>query len=47
MFITQGYNELGRYEVIVNSEGRFQLEVVDDLIPVYESNEQPIWGMNI
>jgi hypothetical protein len=33
--------------VIVNYEGRFVTEVVDDFIPVEKETLMPIWGMDI
>ena len=33
--------------MIFNKDGRFETEVVDDLIPVYEESEEPIWGMDL
>lgn len=47
MFITQDYSEHGRYEVIVNNEGRFELEVVDDLIPININSGLPILNLDI
>ena len=47
MFLNQSFNEEGRYEVVVNSEGRFEIEIVDDFVPVYEESDLPIWGMDI
>lgn len=33
--------------MIYNRDGRFETEVVDDLIPIYQETGDPIWGMDI
>jgi|JI9StandDraft_1071089.scaffolds.fasta_scaffold2071352_1 hypothetical protein len=38
MFITQDFSPDGLYEVIINQNGRFETDVVDDWIPVYEDS---------
>ena len=47
MFITQDFQESGRYEMVVNVDGRFEAVTVDDYVPVYENTEEPIWGMEL
>lgn len=47
MFVTQDWDPNGRYLIVLNSEGRFETEVVDDYIPVYEKSEEPLWGMSL
>jgi hypothetical protein len=46
LFITQDYQEKGLYHIIFNKDGRFETDVVDDWIPVYEDTNEPIWGMD-
>ena len=36
LFITQDYQDNGLYHIIFNKDGRFETDVVDDFIPVYE-----------
>lgn len=35
------------YEMIINNNGRFETDVVDDWVPVYEYSLEPIWGLHI
>jgi hypothetical protein len=44
-FITPEITPSGAYQVIVNIDGHFKIHIVDDMIPVYASNLQPLWGM--
>jgi hypothetical protein len=46
LFITQDFSPLGRYELILNINGRFERVVVDDRIPVYRHTLEPIWGLS-
>lgn len=46
LFITQDFNALGRYELVLNINGRFERVVVDDRIPVYRDTLEPIWGLS-
>lgn len=46
-FITQNFSENGFYHVIINNKGRFETDVVDDIVPVYENSLEPIWGMEL
>lgn len=46
LFITQDFEECGLYQVIINQNGRWETDVVDDYIPVYKDTLEPIWGMN-
>lgn len=45
LFITQTWNDHGKYDLIVNQNGRFETITVDDRIPVYEKSHEPIWGL--
>ena len=45
--MTQDFTSHGLYQIIINQNGRFETDVVDDLIPVYEETLDPIWGMDI
>ena len=47
MFITQDFQEDGRYELVVNTDGRFEHLAVDDYVPVYEETEEPVWEMSL
>ncbi len=47
MFLTQDFVSHGLYEIIINQNGRFETDVVDDWIPVYEDSMEPIWGMDL
>jgi hypothetical protein len=47
LFLTQEFTKHGLYEVIINQNGRFETDVVDDWVPVYEETQEPIWGMDI
>lgn len=33
--------------MIINKNGRWETDVVDDWIPVYEDSLEPIWGMDL
>lgn len=46
LFLTPEFTPNGMYRVIVNIQGQFRVVVVDDIIPVYESSMQPIWGLD-
>jgi len=35
------------YHASVNYNGRWETDVIDDLIPVYEKSGKPIWGMDL
>lgn len=30
--------------MIVNMDGKYQMEVIDDVIPVYEDSQEPVWS---
>ena len=47
LFFTQDYQESGLYHAVINSNGRWETDVVDDFIPVYEHSGKPIWGMDL
>jgi hypothetical protein len=46
LFITQKYSESGKYILITNSNGRFEVISVDDRIPVDRETLEPIWGLS-
>lgn len=46
-FITQNLEQNGFYHVIINNQGRFETDVVDDVIPVYADSHEPIWDMEL
>lgn len=46
LFITPDFTNNGMYKIIANVQGEFRVIVIDDMIPVYENNMEPIWGMN-
>lgn len=35
------------YHAVINVDGRWETDVVDDFIPVYEKSGKPIWGMDL
>jgi hypothetical protein len=47
LFFTQDFQKSGMYHAVVNYNGRWETDVVDDFIPVYESSGKPIWGMDL
>ena len=47
LFLTQDFQETGLYHILINIEGRWETDVVDDYIPIYKDTEEPIWGMDI
>ena len=47
LFLTQDFVSHGLYEIIINQNGRFQTDVVDDWVPVYADTLEPIWGMDM
>ena len=47
MFVTQDWTEEGRYLLVYNSKGRYETDVVDDYIPVFEKSDEPIWGLSL
>lgn len=46
-FITQNFASNGQYEIIANEEGHFQIQIIDDYIPVYADNLDPIWNTGV
>ena len=47
MFFTQDFQPSGLYHAVVNYNGRWETDVVDDFIPVYEQTGKPLWGMDL
>ena len=45
-FLTQDYQESGKYTLIANIESKFEVITVDDRIPVYKDTLEPIWGLS-
>lgn len=33
--------------MIINHKGRFELDVVDDWVPVNENTLEPLWGFDV
>lgn len=44
IIFNSSFSENGRYEMIVNMDGKYQMEVIDDVIPVYEDSQEPVWS---
>lgn len=44
--MTQDYQKSGKYTVIVNIDGRFEVITVDDFIPIHKDTLCPIWDMS-
>ncbi len=36
LFLVQTITENGKYEVVINRDGNFEVETVDDFVPVYK-----------
>ena len=47
LFFTQEFQPSGMYHAVVNYNGRWETDVVDDFIPVYERTGKPLWGMDL
>jgi hypothetical protein len=47
LLFTQDFQASGMYHAVVNYNGRWETDVVDDFIPVYEKSGKPIWGMDL
>lgn len=45
LFITQDYTESGKYTLVANIDGRFEVVSVDDRIPINKHTLEPIWGL--
>ena len=45
-FITQKIVEGGRYEMLLNKNGQFVQQLIDDYVPVHKRDEAPIWGLS-
>ena len=37
--------KLGKYILVANIDGRFEVISVDDRIPIYKKNLEPVWGL--
>ena len=46
-FITRNFSKEGIYEFVINRDGRWVNEIVDDYIPIYEKTKEPIWGLDV
>lgn len=46
LFLTPDFTPNGQYQLILNVQGQYRVVVVDDMIPVYQSNMQPIWKLD-
>jgi hypothetical protein len=44
VIVNKEISEDGKYEILVHKDGKYLLEVIDDIVPVFERNEEPIWG---
>jgi len=47
LFITKNVNKSGFYEYFVRRNGEYFVEVIDDVIPVSNEQQEPIWGLSI
>ena len=47
LMFTQDFQPSGLYHAVVNYNGRWETDVVDDFIPVYEKTGKPLWGMDL
>jgi hypothetical protein len=46
LFITQDFAASGKYYLITNTDGRFEVISVDDHIPINRKTLEPIWGVS-
>lgn len=46
LFITQTFSPSGKYILITNTDGRFEVIAVDDRIPINKVTFEPIWGLS-
>lgn len=44
LFITQDFQQSGKYILTANIDGRFEVISVDDRIPLYKDTMEPVWG---
>lgn len=44
LFITQDWQDSGKYILTANIDGRFEVISIDDRIPVYARTLEPVWG---
>jgi hypothetical protein len=47
LMFTQDFQPSGLYHAVINYNGRWETDVVDDFIPVYEKSGKPLWGMDL
>lgn len=47
IFLNTYFQHLGIYNIIAQVNGHYRLVTVDDMIPVYEGTNQPLWGMSL
>ena len=45
LFITQDWEQSGKYILTANINGRFEVISIDDRVPVYLRNLEPVWGL--
>jgi hypothetical protein len=46
LFISQTFSASGKYTLITNTDGRFEVITVDDRIPINKVTYEPIWGLS-
>lgn len=46
LFLTQTYSPSGKYTLVTNTDGRFEVICVDDRIPINKVTYEPIWGLS-
>lgn len=39
IILNTSFSENGRYEIVVNIDGKYELEVIDDVIPIFENSQ--------
>jgi hypothetical protein len=44
IILNSSFSENGRYEIVANIDGKYELEVIDDVIPIYEDSQDPVWS---
>ena len=46
LFTSARFNPTGRYTIIAQVNGSYRAVAIDDMVPVYESTNRPLWGMD-